>query len=162
MGAKAMPDLSRRHLVTTVAALPALAVPAFASDVGDPNHPDAELLRLGVELDRVGKDWLAQRALDRREEANNVRNVDPELERWERIHGELYPLSEAILDCEATTLAGLAVQTHAFALMRSEWWGDNGGNDDYGGSRRLYIESVSSFLGIVPVPLQDEKVRKAA
>jgi hypothetical protein len=30
MGAKAMPNLSRRHLVTTAAALPALAVPAAA------------------------------------------------------------------------------------------------------------------------------------
>jgi hypothetical protein len=59
-----MPNLSRRHLVTTAAALPALAVPAFASDAIGPNHPDAELLRLGVELEAVIVDWRAQRAID--------------------------------------------------------------------------------------------------
>ena len=40
-------SISRRSLVTTAAALPALAVPAVAADhVGD----DAELLRLGDEV----------------------------------------------------------------------------------------------------------------
>jgi hypothetical protein len=41
-----MPNLSRRHLVTTAAALPALAMPAIA----DPNgpNPDAELLSSGT------------------------------------------------------------------------------------------------------------------
>jgi hypothetical protein len=154
-----MPNLSRRHLVTITAALPALAVPAFASDAFGPNHPDAELLRLGAELETVGKDWLAQRALDRGEEANNARDDDSIFEPWERIGDRLYPLADKILGCEATTLAGLAVQTHAFALMHDEWWEDNNANNDYGGSRRLYIESVSSFLGIVPVPLQDEIAR---
>jgi hypothetical protein len=41
-----MSKLSRRTLVTTVAALPVLAMPALASDAIGPNHPDAELLRL--------------------------------------------------------------------------------------------------------------------
>src|ERR1700676_90836 len=65
MGAKAIPNLSRRHLVTTAAALPALAIPAIA----DPNgsNPDAELLRLGAELEAVIVDWHAQRTLDRTE-----------------------------------------------------------------------------------------------
>jgi hypothetical protein len=62
-----MPNLSRRHLVTTAAALPALALPAFASEANGPNHPDAELLRLGTELEAVIVDWHAQRAIDKGE-----------------------------------------------------------------------------------------------
>ena len=62
-----MSQLSRRHLVT--AALPALAVPALASEVIGPNHPDAELLRLGAELEAVIVDWHAQRTIDRKQSA---------------------------------------------------------------------------------------------
>jgi hypothetical protein len=71
-----MPNLSRRHLVTTAAALPALALPALASDAIGPNHPDAELLRLGAELESVIVDWHAQQAIDRKEWAD----VDAALE----------------------------------------------------------------------------------
>jgi hypothetical protein len=49
----AMSNLSRRTLVSSVAALPALAVPAVASFSSD--HPDAELLRLGVQLEEIGR-----------------------------------------------------------------------------------------------------------
>src|ERR1022692_1932251 len=62
-----MSKLSRRTLVTSAAALPALAVPALASnatDLHDPNHPDAELLRLGVQLEALIVDWHAQGAID--------------------------------------------------------------------------------------------------
>jgi hypothetical protein len=52
-----MSKLSRRTLVTTVAALPVLAMPALASDAIGPNHPDAELLRLGVELEALIVEW---------------------------------------------------------------------------------------------------------
>ena len=34
-----MPNLSRRHLVTTAAALPALAMPALASETIGPSIP---------------------------------------------------------------------------------------------------------------------------
>ncbi len=56
-----MSHLSRRSLVTSAAALPALAVPAAVAEAIGPNHPDAELLRLGVEaIDRVQNDkWNA-------------------------------------------------------------------------------------------------------
>ena len=57
MEAKAMHNLSRRHLVTAAAALPALAGSAFAAD-----HPDAKFVALGerlkvatAEADRLGK-----------------------------------------------------------------------------------------------------------
>jgi len=59
--------LSRRHLVTTAAALPALAMPALADPIG-PN-PDAELLRLGAELEAVIVDWHAQRSIDEKQSA---------------------------------------------------------------------------------------------
>jgi hypothetical protein len=52
-----MHNLSRRHLVTAAAALPALAGSAFAAD-----HPDAKFVALGerlkvanAEADRLGK-----------------------------------------------------------------------------------------------------------
>jgi hypothetical protein len=62
-----MPNLSRRHVVSIAAVLPALAVPALASDAIGPNHPDAELLRLGAELEAVIVDWHAQRSIDQAE-----------------------------------------------------------------------------------------------
>ena len=71
-----MSTLSRRHLVTTAATLPALAVPAFASEAIGPDHPDAELLRLGVELESLIVDWHAQQEIDRQEWAD----VDAALE----------------------------------------------------------------------------------
>jgi hypothetical protein len=48
-----MSNLSRRTIVASAAALPALAVPAVASF--NPDHPDAELLRLGVRLEAAGR-----------------------------------------------------------------------------------------------------------
>jgi hypothetical protein len=59
--------------VATIAS-PALALPAIA----DPNgpNPDAELLRLGVELEAVSVDWHAQGAIDRKDWAD----VDAALE----------------------------------------------------------------------------------
>ena len=62
---------SRRAILAGAAmlpavSLPALAAPAFASDAFGPNHPDAELLRLGAELEPVEQEWLAQQRIDRR------------------------------------------------------------------------------------------------
>ena len=59
-----MSKLSRRTLVTSAAALPALAVPAFASGALGPDHPDAELLRLGAKLDPIIRRWAAKRAVE--------------------------------------------------------------------------------------------------
>jgi hypothetical protein len=52
-----------------VASLPALAVPAFASEAIGPDHPDAELLRLGAQLDSVGRESAAKCAIDARRRA---------------------------------------------------------------------------------------------
>ncbi|HUI12562.1 MAG TPA: hypothetical protein VL048_03720 [Xanthobacteraceae bacterium] len=59
---------SRRTLVVGAAMLPAASLPAFASPIG-PDHPDAELLRLGAELEPIIGEWAAQRALDDAESA---------------------------------------------------------------------------------------------
>lgn len=64
-----MSELSRRSLVATAAALPALAVPAAAADLMNGNHPDAELLRLGAEFEKIEQEWLDLRAVERRRSA---------------------------------------------------------------------------------------------
>ncbi len=46
-------SLSRRTLVTTAAALPALAVPAVAAAIEQQNHPDAKLIALGEQYERL-------------------------------------------------------------------------------------------------------------
>jgi hypothetical protein len=48
-----MPKLSRRSLVTSAAALPALAVPALAATTDLSGNLDAELVRMGQELLRL-------------------------------------------------------------------------------------------------------------
>jgi hypothetical protein len=57
-----MSRLTRRSLVSSAAALPVLAVPAVASI--SPDHPDAELLRLGSQLEVIGQDHEALTAVD--------------------------------------------------------------------------------------------------
>jgi hypothetical protein len=59
----AMQSLSRRSLVTSAAALPALAVPAVAVA---PVEQDADLQRLGKELEALIVEWHAQRLIDAR------------------------------------------------------------------------------------------------
>jgi hypothetical protein len=74
-------NLSRRTLVSSAVALPAMAIttgvagPAFAQISSD--HPDAELLRLGGKLAVVEQERAAQMAIDRRRTAT----VDAEVER---------------------------------------------------------------------------------
>ena len=57
-----MSKLSRRTLVATAAALPALVVPAGAALASD---EDPELLVLGIEFEKVAVDWVRQRRSDR-------------------------------------------------------------------------------------------------
>jgi hypothetical protein len=57
-----MSMLNRRNALTAVATLPALAAPAAVAAMGS---PDAELLRLGEQLDQVIADYNAQQLKDR-------------------------------------------------------------------------------------------------
>jgi hypothetical protein len=156
-----MSNLSRRSIVASVAALPALAVPAVALAVAAEPDADAGLLRLGSALERVGDQWLAQRATDRWEDANNI-SVDPDLERWGRINERLFDLVEEIFAHKAaTTLAGLAVQTHAIALANSEWWDDWYTEMHEEVNQRNFVDCVCTFLNITSVPMQDALARSA-
>jgi hypothetical protein len=51
---------------SAIATLPALTSPAQASDAIGPDHPDAELLRLGALFEQVEREWAAQSAVDRK------------------------------------------------------------------------------------------------
>src|ERR1700730_14361318 len=59
-----MSQPNRRNALALVATLPALAVPAAVAAM---DSPDAELLRLGEQLDQVIKDYNAQQLKDRAE-----------------------------------------------------------------------------------------------
>lgn len=62
--------LTRRALVASTAAMPAAATLGLPSSaLADPTNADAELLKLGADLKRIGKEWLAQRAIDRSDNA---------------------------------------------------------------------------------------------
>jgi hypothetical protein len=186
-----MPMLSRRHLVTTAAALPALTIPAIA----DPNgpNPDAELLRIGVELEALIPEWHAQRAFDREStiawqaavEAVGLpdRNRDDfadldefiaynqsrgavevpgfpkdedDEDPWDDIHGRMWPLIDAIMEYNAQTAAGFAVQVRAVSLYHAELWD---GELEEGEHHRGFIEAACAFAGVVPVPLDAEAVQ---
>jgi hypothetical protein len=191
-----MSKLSRRTLVTSAAALPALAVPALAADAIGPGHPDAELLRLGAKLEPVERDWFEQTALDRKDnrafeaaceaagvprkdfddfegeddcekrlhlrayhdkrmaveyDGKEVVDADPDLKRWERIHGRMWPLVDAILAVKPQSPAGLSILTRAVALAHAEWWLEGGEERE---AATAYIESVATFLGIKPAPIR--------
>jgi len=61
--------LSRRALVvTSAAALPALALP-FTDNLAIASNSDAELIALGPELEIVVRDWLSQLKIDREKTA---------------------------------------------------------------------------------------------
>ncbi len=64
-----MSKLSRRALVATAATLPAFSVPAIAADAFGPDYPDAELLRLGTDLEKIELEWVAQQRIDRQHDA---------------------------------------------------------------------------------------------
>lgn len=50
--------------ILPVASLPALSVPALASGATGLDHPDAELLRLGAQLEPIIHRWAAKRAVE--------------------------------------------------------------------------------------------------
>jgi hypothetical protein len=57
--------LTRRALVASTAALPAAAAVSLPAGA---DTTDAELLRLGVALDRIEQDWIAQAEIRRETE----------------------------------------------------------------------------------------------
>jgi hypothetical protein len=108
--------LSRRTLVASAAALPALAVPALASA----DNPDAELLRLGAQLVPLEQERAVQMASDREKRA--------------AVHAEVYRRTGI-----ATRDAPCPIKDHpAYWDVRrqvsEEIWGPNSDDEDENGA----------------------------
>lgn len=75
--------------------------------------------------------------------------------KWNRIHGQLYPLCDDILSRRATSVPGLGVQARAASIYFEELWDSYGQDDeDLALAQRSFIESVCNMAGIVPVPVE--------
>jgi hypothetical protein len=70
---------------------------------------------------------------------------------WESFHDRQHELCDELYTYKPLTSAGLAVQARAFTLDYSEFWVDEYEADD---NRRIFVELVCAFLGVVPVPMQ--------
>ena len=70
-------------------------------------------------------------------------------------------MEEILAHKAATTLAGLAVQTHAIALANSEWWDDWYTEMHEDVNQRNFVDCVCTFLNITSVPMQDALARSA-
>ena len=116
-----MPNLSRRHLVTTAAALPALAVPALASDATGPNHPDADLIALGIAFDEVAgriNGVFRQSELERAAGRSGHEVEDEREPELDALHAEIKPIENAITRAVATTMEGLMVKARVVYWCR--------------------------------------------
>jgi hypothetical protein len=143
-----MSNLSRRSLVASAAALPALAVPAIALEyqsVPISVEIDTWVARLRPEFDRVVELWLRLFALNN---DDFWMEYDGDLHLWTALHARLYPVVDEILKQKATTSAGMALLAQATAVKYSEYFGDDGDDDI-----AEFIESVCTFVGVIPAPL---------
>ena len=142
-------SISRRSMITSAAALPALAVPAVAAEhVG----ADAELLRLGELLEPLEREAAALRAIEDQEH-----DADELSKLYDQLNERTVGLVNEIIEHKANTLAGLTVQTRALRAFSPEHWDENMGNDP-----RLpyYLRSMCNALGLAlprPVYLSREE-----
>ena len=75
--------------------------------------------------------------------------------KWTRIHDRMFPLCEDILSRHPTSIPGLGVQARAASLYFEGLWDSDGDDEDpEGAAQRSFIESVSAFSGVVPVPIE--------
>jgi len=147
--------VSRRNFLmnTTVSVASLASAAAIAAPTISPADGDAELLQLGLALDRLGEEWLAQIILDRKYMDGTLIDPDPDGEGWSDFHDRLFSLVKKILGLKATTLAGLAVQTSAIALADDEEV--NIDDDDRQAWRlRQFLDSICSVLGFVSAPMR--------
>jgi hypothetical protein len=68
---------------------------------------------------------------------------------WGSSHDRMYDLIDEILELEAKTIPGLAVQARAITLSEFQLWDDEEDDDPI----RKFIELVCAFVGVTPVPL---------
>jgi hypothetical protein len=147
MGDEAMPTLSRRHLVTTAAALPALAIPALASDASGSNHAEAELIALGDELLSLWPEFVAARDAFNESGGPDGR---PEEIRYSTVNDELSELDREIMEIPSRTLAGLRVKVMApiHWMDPGHWDGSFDDLDGDGQAARSLIEAVCAVTDI--------------
>ncbi|MFY9839853.1 MAG: hypothetical protein WAK55_25960 [Xanthobacteraceae bacterium] len=114
-------------------------MPALASF--SPDHPDAELLRLGVQLEIVGREVKAEDELaannsyDEEEDENGDTKMD-------RLQARLRPIINEIVALQPTTLDGLRVQARALALRAPDLW------DTEQEAEQDFIGAVFGLLGV--------------
>jgi hypothetical protein len=127
-------NLSRRSLVASAAALPALTVPAVASAL--PTGADVELQQLGVRLLGINR------------RISNLEAGGPHTdEEFERVLAERIAVVPKILAHTATTIDGLAVQVVACISGCQEVWESEGG-DGAMDTERPFIEAVARYAGV--------------
>lgn len=121
----------RRTLLVGASILPVASLPALASD-----NPDAELLRLGAELEPIIRERDA--ALCWPKEAEEEFD-------WCELMERLEPLANEIISRKAQTVAGLAVQARAMAVYAFHH--DDEADDTY----QAFIGAVCAFAGAKPL-----------
>jgi hypothetical protein len=80
-------------------------------------------------------------------------------EAWDNLHFELLELTERALVLRPRTLAGVAVQLRAIALIQNEMWTDAGLDASEHDPCRVFIENLAVFLKIEPEPKLDMRDR---
>jgi hypothetical protein len=149
-------NLSRRAAILAGAAsLPALALPAVANAISD---PDAELLGLADQLGATIHEWTVQNAIDRRRSDADKEGDDASEEFWGGFNNRQELLMNEIFSYKAKTAAGLALQVRAMTLWHFELWD----KADYHRDHRLFVEAVCAFVGVTPVPLAVQSHEGAA
>jgi hypothetical protein len=126
--------------------LPVLAVTALPSKASGPSHPDAELIALGDELQRLWPGYLASFAATNSDDDLISDAAYPE---YEALDWETCELAEKIMAVPARTVAGLRVK--AIVAIHSSWflW-DKPFDDldwDQKGARAL-MEAACSVTGL--------------
>jgi hypothetical protein len=114
--------------------------------VSTPTGADAELITLGILLERAIEDRTTWNPI--------IANLDDSGQsRWSVIQDRIDQLVRRILTCRPTTAAGLGVQATAISLHFQDIW--DGGDEDGDWVRvRHFIESVCNFCGAIPVRLK--------
>jgi hypothetical protein len=163
---------SRRAVLAGAITMPiaaAVAVPALAE------ADDAELLRLGVKLEDLEREWLASTIVELKEDAvheaaakragvpwrpiTSVPSDDRDeyyrrrAEATHDLNDRMFDLIDEIQIHKAKTFAGLKVLARACVLSNaSQWVGEDVYDNHVGADRdRLFIEAASGVLGITPI-----------
>jgi hypothetical protein len=169
----AMSNLSRRSLVASAAALPALAVPTVATPQCYPVEPDAELIKLAETYERIfriraplvadyNERWTRGIELaGERADHGPPKTYEVELERaWfetgsdkaneklKPVDDQLSDLASKIMDTPAHTAAGLRARVALVADAYSDLWDEPFDDLDWEKKvlRRL-IEAICSLGG---------------